>query len=131
MAPRDLTRFRVHPLGARRTLGAPPRLRQIESRYRVLTQVRRGATERVRTVAEPSPFRIPRAGRPAQSCKHLRALGGLRGLGGCGGQWGPAGPWGWGSALADDFDGAYVALADAQDEEATVQQVVRAGNRVL
>src|SRR5580693_3618351 len=29
---------------------------------------------------------------------------------------------GWG--LADDFDGAYVALADAQDEEAAVQQVV-------
>src|ERR1700722_4625219 len=29
------------------------------------------------------------------------------------------------------FDGADVALADAQDEEAAVQQVIRAGNRVL
>jgi hypothetical protein len=37
----------------------------------------------------------------------------------------------WGSALADDFDGAYVALADAQDEEAAFQQVGWAGNRVL
>jgi hypothetical protein len=57
-----------------------------------------------------------------------------------GGRWG-RGRWGWkrgalgrgalGLGLADDFDGAYVALADAQNEEAAVQQVVRAGNRVL
>jgi hypothetical protein len=51
--------------------------------------------------------------------------------------WGHRARWGWGwghcggSALADDFDGAYVALADAQDEEAAAQQVVRAGDRVL
>jgi hypothetical protein len=49
------------------------------------------------------------------------------------GHWatGPLGTGPLGSGLADDFDGAYVALASAQDEEAVVQQVVRAGNRVL
>lgn len=45
---------RPSPRGKKNSRGAP-RLRQIEPRYRVLTQVRRGVTKRLRTVAESGP----------------------------------------------------------------------------
>ena len=50
MAPRDLALSRPSPRGKKNSRGAP-RLRQIESRYSSLTQVRRVVIERVRLVS--------------------------------------------------------------------------------